>query len=77
MEHHALKIVNNCNTKITFYLESCSGQSFNLYLDVVIISTLKSRHRWQLMTFDFSHRCLINAVRLGVNQQGTLTKGKA
>jgi hypothetical protein len=33
---HALKNVNGClNTKITFYLETSGGQSYNLHLNVV------------------------------------------
>jgi hypothetical protein len=36
MEQHALKNVNNCwNTNISFYLETSSGQSYNLFLNVV------------------------------------------
>ncbi len=36
MEQHALKIVNNClNTNIYSYLETCGGQSYNLYLNIV------------------------------------------
>jgi hypothetical protein len=35
MEQHALKNVNNClKTNIYSYLETSSGQSFNLYLNV-------------------------------------------
>jgi hypothetical protein len=34
MEQHTLKNVNSCrNTKITFYFETSSGQSSNLYLN--------------------------------------------
>jgi len=36
MEQHALKNVSNClNTNIYSYLETSSGQSSNLYLNVV------------------------------------------
>jgi hypothetical protein len=36
MEQHALKNVNNClNTNIYSYLETSSGQNFNLYFNVV------------------------------------------
>jgi hypothetical protein len=37
MEEHALKFVNNClNTYIYSNLEKSDGQSFNLYLNVVL-----------------------------------------
>jgi hypothetical protein len=40
MEHHALKIINKCrNIKISFYLETFGGQSFNLYLNAVFLNT--------------------------------------
>jgi hypothetical protein len=36
MEQHTLKNVNNgWNTNISFYLNTSSGQNFNLYLNVV------------------------------------------
>jgi hypothetical protein len=36
MEHHSLKIVNNClNAKIYSYLETSGGQSSNPYVNVV------------------------------------------
>ncbi len=36
MEQYDLKNVNNClNTNIYSYLETCDGQSSNLYLNVV------------------------------------------
>jgi hypothetical protein len=35
MGQHALKLMNNCwNIKISYYLETSGGQSFNLYLNV-------------------------------------------
>jgi hypothetical protein len=36
MEQHTLKMVNIClNTNIYSYVETCSGESCNLYLNVV------------------------------------------
>jgi hypothetical protein len=38
MEQHALKYVNNClNTNIYLYIETSSGQSCNLYLNVGVV----------------------------------------
>jgi len=64
MEHHALKIVNNClNTNIYYYLETSGGQSSNLYLYVVhFLTPVLIKHLWQLKTAVFLHWCLICAV---------------
>ncbi len=64
MEQHTLKNGNNClNTNIYTYLETSSGQSYNLYLNVIIFSRpVLIRHLWQLKTVVFRHCCLICAV---------------
>jgi hypothetical protein len=51
------KNVNNCmNTNIYSYLETSGGQSYNLYLNVVIFSIpVLIRHLWQLKTVVFLH----------------------
>jgi hypothetical protein len=63
MEQRALKIVNNClNTNIYSYLETSGGQSYNLYLNVVLFSApVLLRHLWQLNTVVFLHWCRICA----------------
>jgi uncharacterized membrane protein len=60
------KNVNNClNTNIYFYLETSSGQSYNLYLNAVHFSTpVLIRHLWQLMRVVLMHWCLICTVPL-------------
>ena len=40
MEHHTLKNVNNCfNTNVYWYLETCGGQTQNLYIIVYFFNT--------------------------------------
>jgi len=40
MEQHTFKNVNNClNTNTYSYLETSGGQSYNLYINVVLFST--------------------------------------
>jgi hypothetical protein len=65
MERRTLKNVNNClNSKIYFYLETSGGKSYNLYLNVVHLSTpVLIRHLWQLTTVVF-HWCLMHAALL-------------
>jgi hypothetical protein len=61
MEHRTLKTVNNyLNTNTYTYLETCGGQSSNLYLkeDHFLIPVL-NRHLWQHKTFVFMHWYLI------------------
>jgi hypothetical protein len=53
------------DTNISFYLETSGGQSYNIYLDVVLFSTPVSiRHLWPLETVVFLHCCLICTVPL-------------
>jgi hypothetical protein len=70
MEPHALKNVNNCfNTNIYDYLETSSGQSSNLYLNVVhFLTPVLVRHLWQLKRAVFLHLQLIRAVLLGLKK---------
>jgi hypothetical protein len=58
------KNVNNClNTNIYSYLETCGGQSFNLYLNVVhFLTPVQIIHLWHLKTGVFMHWCLICGV---------------
>ena len=67
MEQHTFKNVNNClNTNIYSYFETASGQSSNLYLNVVHFSTqVLIRHLWQLRTVVF---------RLGNGSIGNLSR---
>jgi hypothetical protein len=67
MEHHALKIINKCrNIKISFYLETFGGQSFNLYLNAVLFFSTPDyiRHLWQFKTIIFLHRYLMHSILL-------------
>jgi hypothetical protein len=66
MEQHTFKNVNYyLNTNIYSYLETCGGQSSNLYLNVVHFSTpVLIRHLWRLKTVVFRHRYLICVVQL-------------
>ncbi len=61
-----LKNVNNCwNTNIYFCLETSGGQKSNLYLNIVLFSTLVLiRLLWQLKTVVFLHMCPICAILL-------------
>jgi hypothetical protein len=61
-----LKNVNNCwNTNIYSYLETSSGQIYNLYLNVVhFLTPVLIRHLWQLVTVVFLHWCLLCACLL-------------
>jgi hypothetical protein len=70
MEQRALKNVNKCsNTNIYSYLETSSGKSCNLYLNVVLFSMpVLIGHLWQLKTAVFLHWCLIRAVPLLANR---------
>jgi hypothetical protein len=69
MEQCTFKNVNNClNTNIYSYLETSGGQSYNLYLNIVLFSTpVLIRHLWQLKTAVFLHRCPICTVLLLAN----------
>ncbi len=64
MEQPALNNINNClDTNIYSYLETSGGQSYDVYLNVVHLSTpVLIRHLWQLKTVVFLHWCLIHAV---------------
>jgi hypothetical protein len=70
MEQHTLKSVNNCFNSNTYsYLETCGGETSNLYLNVLIFPTFIHnvtliRHLWQLKTLVFLHWCLIRVVLL-------------
>jgi len=66
MEEHTLKNANNClNTNIYSYLETSTGRSSNLYLNVVhFFNTMLIRHLCKLKTVVFLHWCLIRAMLL-------------
>jgi hypothetical protein len=68
-----LKNVDSCfNTNIYSFLETSSGQSYNLYLNVVhFLTTVLIRHLWQLKTVVFQHLCLKCAVLSGLNKSDT------
>ncbi len=63
-----LNIINNClSIKISIYLGTSSGQSFNLYLNTASFSTLDSiRYLWQHQTVIFMHRYLMYTVLLSI-----------
>ncbi len=63
-----LNIINNClSIKISIYLGTSSGQSFNLYLNTACFSTLDSiRHLWHLKTVIFLHRYQMYTVLLSI-----------
>ena len=71
MEQRTLKNVNNyLNTNIYSYLETCGGQSYNLYFNAVhFLTPVLIRHLRQLKTVVFLHWCLICAFLL----KGTTT----
>jgi hypothetical protein len=58
------KNVNNClNTNMYSYLETSGGQSYNLYLNVLIFSIQGlNRHLWHPKTVVLLHWCLICAL---------------
>jgi hypothetical protein len=57
------KIVNNClNTNIYSYLETCGGQSSDLYLNAVHFFNTSFNWTFKLVTVVLLHSCPIRAV---------------